>query len=219
MVKNAKSGTKKKLLGWAKQVCAAMIFTTMVLPGVSQIDPSAFNSQGPLLLEVFAGSATLSSVFVDNDATIMEPLDIKYGNFDILNDADFEKCKQRIRDSRPALISLAFECTDFCSIHNIMMKIPGYAEKLQRKRLKAGLMLMRSRELFDLQISLGGHAIVENPLNSQGWKHKAWQDLVNPAVPIPGINEAVMHQCRTNKRDEVTGLLLKKPNSLDHYKP
>ena len=168
----AAEGIRKRLHGLASELVQRLLFVSVVLPVVVAhsmiIEPSA-----PELWELFAGSSMLTQIFTNHRASAMEPADLKLGNFDILRRQSYQKTRETISAMKPKLITLAFECTDWSTIHNIMMRKPGYAARIAKRRIKGRLMLRRVVELVHLQLSLGENGGVS------GVKH------LQPPTPAP----------------------------------
>ena len=190
---------------------ASMIFVNSLVPRLPAYNPHL--ERGTIgFLEIFAGSANVTRYFTERDIKCVEPRDILYKNFDIYDDDSFYELTQWIRAFRPELLGLAFECTDWSQIHNIMKNNPGYAKKLKARRKKSTFMLDRTRFLGDLQRSLGGHYFAENPKKSLAWKQPAFIDLMESDEK--GIYVVDCDQCRYGLRCSSSGMLIKKPTTF-----
>ena len=92
-------------------------------------------------------------------------------NYNLSRASDFTKAKHDLIAKKPRHLWLSPPCTQFSSLQNFNWSKLGAEERAYKHKLlkQATVVWERCIQLANLQISLGGHAHVENPLRSTAW--------------------------------------------------
>ena len=155
-------------------------------------------------LELFAGDARLSSAFAKKHRGVLQPRDLRF-NHDLRKVDVQDEVVDEIWRERPKLVWLAPPCTKWCRFSKLNYE-PQELRRLRKK--EEGLVQFVSR-VYDLQNTLGGIAVVENPQTSDLWRHPALQKYVG----ITGMF-ADLDMCRFGLKSSVDGMPLRKGISL-----
>ena len=156
-------------------------------------------------LELFAGQARISEAFARRKRGVLEPKDLRFGH-------DFRQADEReaiLRDvalHRPRMTWLAPPCTYWCGFSKL-----NYS-KQELRRLRAGeqVLIEFVNDVLEAQHGGGRLAVVENPRNSDLWRHP----LMQRWILQDGIHLAKVDLCGYGLVGGPDGAPLKKPLSL-----
>ena len=136
----------------------------------------------------------------------MEPVDILYG-MDLYQEESRQTVLNWIKKFRPRLVLVSYPCKWWSPINHIACSDSQAKRRLRKKQLREKPLLEFTEELFDLQLSLGGDALGENPLSSMSFQ----EPPIRRILSHPAVYSGVSHGCRLGIRHVRTDELLKKP--------
>ena len=154
------------------------------------------------LIEIFGGHAEITRVALQQGLRAVQPVDQVYG-VKLGTSADWNQLRSLLAQHRPFLIVYEIECTLWSNIQNL-----NYDQvTLEALRHTQDLSIREMvRTICECHETFGGHFLLENPANTNFWKHPQILRLLR----LPDAELRVGHMCRYNLRGK-TGLLLKKP--------
>ena len=119
-----------------------------------------------VLLEIYAGAATLTKVARQNKDTWtpLDPVDILYG-YDLTKLEDRKRVWQVIEKEEPDLITLAMPCGPWCQWMNLCDP-----DTVEEKRTESMPLWRFARQVWDHQVQRHRLVLTENPLGSEGLK-------------------------------------------------
>ena len=124
-------------------------------------------------LELFAGSAHLSGAFAKKQRAVLQPRDLRY-DYDLKKAGVQEEVIEDLWTHKPRLVWMAPPCTSWCQFSHLNYS----TQELRRKRDRERSLLMFVRRVFELQDTLGGVAVIENPRSSAMWRESPVAQLV-----------------------------------------
>lgn len=136
----------------------------------------------------------------------MEPVDILHG-MDLYQEESRSTVLGWIRKFRPRLVLVSYPCKWWSPINHIANASPQAKRRLRARQLRERCLLQFTEDVFDLQISLGGDALGENPLSSMSFT----EPPISRILSHPLVYSGVSHGCRFGIEHIRTGEPLKKP--------
>ncbi|CAE7771734.1 unnamed protein product [Symbiodinium sp. CCMP2592] len=157
-------------------------------------DPYVVRDLGPWALEIFAGTARLTSHWRSAGLLVLPPIDVTisgqvYESVDLLDDKVFQRVLLLCRVGAIAFLHLGLPCSTFSRARSrpggppplrslaqplgLLSVDHGFRDQLDR----ANLLMQRSIDLLEATIVAGGDASLENPLTSLLWQVPDIQQL------------------------------------------
>ena len=159
------------------------------------------------LLELFAGSAKLTTEFAAQGYNVLEPRDILYCH-DLFDRLTQESVFKDIENMRPRLLWVALPCTIWSPWQRL-----NYAQRRQALRRAC----QRQRKLVQLaveaawaQIAAGGEVAFEHPKASDMWTDPSLKSMMDSLL----FSMADLDMCRYNLRAVTDGGRLRKPTRI-----
>lgn len=136
-------------------------------------------SDRPALLEICAGSATLSHVVANRlQLPVMAPVDIIYGD-DLTDRATASALLREVRNCKPSIIWLAPPCAAFSQAQRFTQK--KYAPSRRSREEQQTLQILRLLQPIVAAVAqYGGDVIIEQPEHSTLPATREWTALVAP---------------------------------------
>jgi hypothetical protein len=167
--KHVSNGIKKimGILLLEHLVCSVMATTTDGL-GLFR----KYGTNRPDIVEVFGGHGEISMVGAKQGWLCNQIYDINSG-IDLSLESERNSLKADLVRLSPRLVIVEFPCTPWSLISNMNY---GYSnerkQELRRIRLRHKPFLELTRDIFEIQIAHGNHALTENPQGSYARKQK-----------------------------------------------
>ena len=161
------------------------------------------------LIEIFAGSARITTACRDVGLATGPPIDINTG-YDLLTKRDQDDVWDIIKNGLPTVIFMAPVCTSWSSLSNVLPE----AERLRRRAASYPLVEFCA-ELATYQQQRHRYFIIENPETSQMWNTEPMRDIEN----MTGVQNSSVHMCGYGLKDPNSGMAMKKPMSFLHNIP
>lgn len=178
--KHMKRGVIKRCYHNAKQILMAMCLVAAACVGSSAAAACKhMHNSRPDCFEIFSGSAEVSWQFARWGWSPMEPVDILYG-MDLYQEESRQTVLNWIKKFRPRLVLVSYPCKWWSPINHIACSDSQAKRRLRKKQLREKPLLEFTEELFDLQLSLGGGALGENPLSSMSSRATNQEDSLTP---------------------------------------
>ena len=155
-----------------------------VLHDLQEMNKPKKSKKSLTVLEIFAGSMTLSKIAAANGDRVLQPVDLHTG-FDLSKPKDRRTIIKLINKENPDITTISYPCTPWSTMQNISKDKPGRKEALRLEReehiqyVKFAQKILRNRELDNKT------AVAENPQLSEAWQVGVW----------PG-KHAIVDQCR-----------------------
>ncbi len=156
-------------------------------------------------LELFAGRGRVSEAFAKKGRGALQPRDIKFGH-DFRNPAVQREVIEDIYKFKPGLVWLAPPCT----LWGNFSRLNYSGQELRRLRRKEMVLVDFCDEVLQLQTSLGGQFVLENPRGSDMRRVQKLQDWISQSRAHLAKVDLCSYQMRST--DEKFPLL--KPISL-----
>lgn len=175
-----------------------------VAAGVNDALKTAAQEVRFVLLEIYAGSATLTKMARERNEkwTALEPVDILYG-YDLTKLEDRKRVWKVIEEVEPDLITLAMPCGPWCQWMNLCDP-----DLVEAKRTESMPLWRFARQVWDHQLRRHRLALTENPLGSEGLK-------LNFMVERRSLHRAKVAQCCFGLKDVVNGKPHRKLTAFD----
>lgn len=222
--KRMKRSSKKRVRGMARKVLASVLttFVALTTPVVSEVYHAVVEplrdfyavttghrqTDEPALLELFAGSAHLTTTFAKAGYNVLEPRDLLYGH-NMFDAAQQREVLYDIEHFRPKLLWVALPCTKWSPWQRL-----NYAQRrqqLRRHRTKQRKLVRFAADCAWRQLELGNEVIFEHPKASDMWVEPLLQQFTEPEL---GIYWGQVDMCQYNLRAVSDGGVLKKPTTL-----
>ena len=222
--KRMKRTSKKRVQGMAKKVLSCLMTTVVALatPVLNEVYDTMSGplndlyvvttghreTETPALLELFAGSAHLTSSFARAGLNVLEPRDILLGH-DLRDPAQQEAVKNDIRGWKPKLLWVALPCTKWSSWQRL-----NYAhrrQELRRHRMRERKLMKFATECAWMQLEEGRDIVFEHPATSDMWKEDLMMQFLAPEMRMSMVD---LDMCVYNLRAKSDGGLIKKPTTL-----
>ena len=159
------------------------------------------------LLELFAGSAHLTSHFAKKGHNVLEPRDKLFGH-DLFDRCQQETVIRDIKQMRPRLLWVALPCTKWSPWQRI-----NYAHRKQQLRRERAKQRKLIRFVVDCaweQLEAGREVALEHPRDSDMWNDESLEALVECDL----MKSTTLDMCRYNLRAVTDGGRLKKPTRI-----
>ncbi|CAE7825222.1 unnamed protein product [Symbiodinium sp. CCMP2592] len=157
-------------------------------------DPYVVRDLGPWALEIFAGTARLTSQWRSAGLLVLPPIDVKisgevYESVDLLDDKVFQRVLLLCRVGAIAFLHVGLPCSTFSRARSRPggppplrslaqpLGLHSLGNRFQDQLDRANLLMQRSIDLLEATIVAGGDASLENPLTSLLWQVPALQQL------------------------------------------
>eukprot|EP00435_Cladocopium_sp_Y103_P070748 s785_g36.t1 len=221
--KRMKRASRKRVTGWARRALCCLTTTLVALasPVMAELDEAVMaplrdlttaivghREREPVaLLELFAGSAHLTTEFAARGYNVLEPRDILYGH-DLFDSLARESVFNDIETMRPRLLWVALPCTMWSPWQRL-----NYAQRrqaLRRARQKQRNLVNFAVEAAWAQVSTGGEVAFEHPRESDMWSDRSLLSLLDS----PLVTMADLDMCRYNLRAVTDGGRLRKPTRI-----
>ena len=165
------------------------------------------HSDKPVLLELFAGSAHMTTEFARRGYNVLEPRDIVYGH-DLFDEYQQESVIHDIRTFKPRLLWVALPCTAWSPWQRL-----NFAQRMRQlrkmRRIQKKLVRFAIR-CVEVQLGNGGEVIMEHPRDSDMWKDEDMEEILHD----DWWTRVDVDMCRYNLRALSDNGLLKKPTRL-----
>ena len=187
--------------GWAREVMADPLWEAWAV-----LQPRHYerDNGGTDCLELFAGHARISSAYAKRHRAVLQPRDLKYDH-NLKLRSQQEEVLSEILEHRPKLLWMAPPCTYWCKFSRLNYE----KQELRRLRKREGALVNFTARVFELQHSLGGIAVIENPKGSDLWRHPALQRFVGVSATFAEVD-----LCTFGLRSLQDGRPLRKPLAL-----
>ena len=204
---NLKKGIIRRFVGHTRAVLASVCLATAAYAGATLAGVTASTlAPRPDCMEVFGGHTEVSFSFSRWGWTTCQPIDLVYGS-DLNCQDERKSVLDFIRTHRPRLVIVSYPRKLWSPINNISAVTSQDKRRVEKKRRKELPFLELTEDIFNLQLSLGGDALGENPLPSESFKKPPIQRILTHPQVFAGVG----HGCRFNIRHKRSGKLLKKP--------
>ena len=161
------------------------------------------------MIEIFAGSARITSACAEVGLTTGPPIDIKNG-YDLLTKQGQDDTWGVIRAGSPTVVFMAPVCTSWSTLSNTLSE-----EERTRRRSESYPIVEFCAVVASYQRQLHRYFIIENPETSQIWNTEPMSDIAN----MKGVHRSTVHTCAYGLKDPVSGMPMKKPMSFLHNIP
>lgn len=214
--KRMKRTSKKRVQGMAKKVLSCLMTTVVALatPVLNEVYDTVSGplndlyvvttghreTETPALLELFAGSAHLTSSFARAGLNVLEPRDILLGH-DLRDPAQQEAVKNDIRGWKPKLLWIALPCTKWSSWQRL-----NYAhrrQELRRHRMRERKLMKFATECAWMQLEEGRDIVFEHPATSDMWKEDLMMQFLAPEMRMSMVD---LDMCFYNLRAKSDGV-------------
>ena len=188
---------EETILEPAKDLCKAILG-----PNTFQGKPEDF-----ALLELFAGSAKLTTEFAHQGPNVLEPRDIMLGH-DLFDQYQQESVFNDINYRKPKLLWVALPCTKWSQWQRL-----NYAQRrqqLRRERQKQRRLIHFAVECAWNQIANGGEVMFEHPRFSEMWDDHSMSSLMETNFMV----YSDIDMCRYDLRAVTDGGRLRKPTRI-----
>ena len=218
-----KRSSRKRVKSWTQKTLSAlmvavMAYTTPIAQELQDvvIEPVkdvyyAFggrpNDESVAILELFAGSANLTTEFAKRGHNVLEPRDIRFGH-DLTKLDVQEQVLRDIEYYKPKLLWVALPCTKWSPWQRI--NYAGRQNQLKAERKKERKLVRFAARAAVVQLANGGDIGFEHPEGSDMWE----DSTLDPVTVHPDVISVSLDMCRFNLRAKSDGGLLKKPTAL-----
>lgn len=161
-------------------------------------------AEGVECLELFAGEARISEAFARRHRGVLEPRDLRYGH-DLRTTGCQEEVIEDMVNYKPRLLWMAPPCTLWCKFSHLNYE----RQELRRLRQRERALVAFTSRAFELQTTLGGIAVIENPQGSDIWRHPLLQRFVGQTAIFSEVD-----MCTYGMKSLQDGAPLRKPLSL-----
>lgn len=222
--KRMKRSSKKRVSSMAKRVlsCLMTTVTALATPVINEVYETVSGplndlcviatghreTDTPALLELFAGSAHLTSAFARSGFNVLEPRDLVLGH-DLRDPAQQQAVKNDIKNWRPKLLWVALPCTVWGPWQRL-----NYAhrrQELRRRRMRARKLIKFAAECAWMQLEQGGDIVFEHPLSSDMWEETPIQEFLHSELRMCMVD---LDMCAYNLKAKTDGGPIKKPTTL-----
>ena len=206
--------SRKKIKSWTQKTFSAlmvamMAYTTPIVEELRDvvIEPVkdvyyAFGgrpeTEDVALLELFAGSANLTTEFAKRGHSVLEPRDLKFGH-DISKLDVQEQILRDIEYYKPKLLWVALPCTKWSPWQRI--NYAGRENQLKAERRKARKLVRFAARAAVVQLANGGDIGFEHPHGSDMWEDGA----LDPILANPEVISVSLDMCQFNLRAKSDG--------------
>lgn len=156
-------------------------------------------------LELFAGQARVSAAFARRKRGVLQPRDLRFGH-DFKQEHHRSEVLCEIRAQQPKMVWMAPPCTYWCGFSRLNYE----KQELRRLRAKEQVLVKFVNQVVEEQQARGRLFVVENPRNSDLWRHP----LLQRWILQPGVCLAKADLCGYGMCNPDTGMPMKKPLSL-----
>jgi hypothetical protein len=216
----ANRSTTQKLRDEAVNLCHVMIACTLMVGSWAKElmeDPlweawavlqprhhTRRHEAGADCLEIFAGEARISGAYARHRRAVLQPRDVRY-NHDLRRQQDQDEVVEEVISQRPKLVWMAPPCTYWCKFYHL-----NYNRlQLRRLRKREAALVKFTGRIFELQHSLGGIAVIENPRSSDLWRHPELQRFLGQVACFADVD-----LCQFGLKSLQDGRPLRKPLAL-----
>jgi len=155
-------------------------------------------------LEIFAGEARISGAYARHRRAVLQPRDVRY-NHDLRRQQDQDEVVEEVISQRPKLVWMAPPCTYWCKFSHLNYN----RQELKRLRKREAALVRFTGRIFELQHSLGGIAVIENPRSSDLWRHPELQRFLGQVACFADVD-----LCQFGLKSLQDGRPLRKPLAL-----
>ena len=222
--KRMKRSSKKRVGGMARKVLSCLMTTVSALasPILNEIYDTMSGpindlyvvttghreTETPALLELFAGSAHLTSEFARSGLNVLEPRDLVLGH-DLRDTGQQAAVMQDIQRWGPKLLWVALPCTKWSSWQRL--NYVNRRQELRRLRQRERKLIKFAVDCAWMQLEAGRDIVFEHPASSAMWN----EGLINQfREPEMRMNFVELDMCAYNLRAKTDGGLIKKPTLL-----
>ena len=164
---------------------------------------SSFNTESDDICEIFGGEAGVTKIAIRRRLKTGSNYDITAG-FDLLTARDREALLRYLKTKKCRVVIMAPPCTHLGTwFHMNRHRFPG---RFNAQRAQAERLASLAAEVATLQLSLGNHFIIVNPLASDIWRLPCFVKLARDHRVVA----VTCDQCSQGLRD-VDGYHIKKP--------
>lgn len=218
--KMANRSTTQKLRDEAVNLCHVMIACTLMVGSWAKElmeDPlweawavlqprhhTRRHEAGADCLEIFAGEARISGAYARHRRAVLQPRDVRY-NHDLRRQQDQDEVVEEVISQRPKLVWMAPPCTYWCKFSHLNYN----RQELRRLRKREAALVKFTGRIFELQHSLGGIAVIENPRSSDLWRHPELQRFLGQVACFADVD-----LCQFGLKSLQDGRPLRKPLAL-----
>ena len=222
--KRMKRSSKKRVGGMAKRILSCLMATVSAFasPVLNEIYDTVSGpvrdlyvvttghreTETPALLELFAGSAHLSSEFARAGLNVLEPRDLVLGH-DLRDPCQQAAVKGDIQRWGPKLLWVALPCTKWSSWQRL--NYANRRQELRRQRSRERKLVRFAVECAWMQLEAGREIVFEHPASSDMWRESLITQFQEPEMRMSFVE---LDMCAYNLRAKTDGGLIKKPTLL-----